>query len=103
MIANPQKLIQNPSILFHYMVNLICAIIIVTIILHSYSLVQMGEDFISLYNKKYPGKSLHSTSFVESHVDSALLEVYSRDINIIFGFFDSETARKVLCQVSQLR
>ena len=58
----------------------------------------MGEDFISLYNEKYEDKILRSISFRYSP-DSALREVSSRDINIIFGFFDAGTARKVLCRV----
>ena len=62
---------------------------------------QSGEDFISLYNQTYSDKVLWPTSFRGSP-DSALREIYSRDINIIFGFFDSEIARKVLCRVSYM-
>ena len=63
---------------------------------------QMGEGFISLYNQmQYEDKVLWATSFKDSP-DSALREVYSRDINIIFGFFDSATARQVLCRVSDM-
>ena len=62
---------------------------------------QMGEDFISLYNQKYEDRVLQPT-YITHSPDSTLQEVYSRDINIIFGFFDSETARKVLCRVSYL-
>ena len=66
---------------------------------------QMGEDFISLFNAVV--RSHHesiqlalSTSLSHQSPDPALNDIRHRDINIIFGFFGPQTARNVLCRVS---
>ena len=64
-------------------------------------IMQMGEDFISLFNQKYKEGRLWTITLTHSP-DSALEEVWSRDINIIFGFFDSDIAREILCRVSYI-
>lgn len=66
---------------------------------------QMGEDFISLFNEvvRIRHESIQlalSTTFSHRSPDSALSNIRERDINIILGFFGPETARYTLCRVS---
>jgi hypothetical protein len=44
--------------------------------------------------------NLDLTESFESSPTAALRKMKSRDINIVVGFFGSENARRVLCQVS---
>ncbi len=66
---------------------------------------QESSQFVSMFNH-YVEKGLFDeinldlTESFESSPTAALRKMKSRDINIIVGFFGSENARRVLCQVS---